>query len=159
MIFSIGVIASSSLLSQSYGIQSKCPTNSKMTLPLLCKLNLLKNQTYDVNFQFYYTYKSSKNLQASHGFEIARGGCHMAPNLQLVWAHSLHASPCSISTSIFSCIYLFISFIKYLCNSNVQTSLIFPLIPHSKASSPNLGTSNFPHWQLFDPQHQFGKLS
>ena len=53
--------------------------------------------------------------------------------------HSLHVSPCSIATSIFSSIYLFISFIKYLFHSNFQTSFIIPLIPNPKASTPNLG--------------------
>ena len=53
--------------------------------------------------------------------------------------HSLHVYPCSIASSIFSCIYLFISFIKYLFHSNVQTSFIFPLIPNPKASTHNLG--------------------
>ena len=65
--------------------------------------------------------------------------------------HSLHVSPGSIATSIFSCIYLFSSFIKYLFHSNVQTSFIIPLIPNLKSSTPNLGTSNFPPRQLFYP--------
>ena len=60
-------------------------------------------------------------------------------NPSLCGPHSLHVSPCSIATSILSCIYLFISFIKYLFHSNVQTSSIVPLIPNPKASSPNLG--------------------
>ena len=34
-------------------------------------------------------------------------------NSSLCGPHSLHVSPCSIATSIFSCIYLFISFIKF----------------------------------------------
>ena len=38
--------------------------------------------------------------------------------------HSLHVSPCSVSTSIFSCIYLRSSIIKYLFHSNVWTLFI-----------------------------------
>ena len=56
--------------------------------------------------------------------------------------HSLHVSLCSISTLIFPCIYLFSSFIKYLCHSNVQTSYIVPLFPNPKASTPNLWKLN-----------------
>ena len=40
-------------------------------------------------------------------------------NSNLCGPHSLHVSPCSIATSIFSCIYLIISIIKYLFHSNV----------------------------------------
>ena len=65
-------------------------------------------------------------------------------------SHILHVSSWSISTLIFPCIYLFISFIKYLFHSNFQTSFIVPLIPNLKASTPNKETSDFPHWQLFD---------
>ena len=136
MICVIGVIESSSLLSQSQGIQSKCLTSSKTTLPLPCKLHLFMNSTYDSYGQVYQPYNSSKNLQASHEFEIASGGCHVAHKFQLVWAPQ---SPCSISTSVLSCIYLFRLFIKYLFHSNVQTSFIFPLIPYPNASTPNLG--------------------
>ena len=42
--------------------------------------------------------------------------------------HSLHVSPCSIATSIFSCIYLISYIIKYLSHSNVWTSFIISLI-------------------------------
>ena len=42
--------------------------------------------------------------------------------------HSLHVSPCSIATSIFSCIYLISSIIKYLFHSNIWTSFIISLI-------------------------------
>ena len=42
--------------------------------------------------------------------------------------HGLHVSPCSIATSIFSCIYLICYIIKYLSHSNVRTSFIISLI-------------------------------
>ena len=42
--------------------------------------------------------------------------------------HRLHVSPCSIATSIFSCIYLICSIIKYLFHSNIWTSFISSLI-------------------------------
>ena len=58
----------------------------------------------------------------------------------LCGSHILHVSSWSIATLIFPCIYLFISFIKYLFHSNVQTSFIVPLIPNPKASTPNLGS-------------------
>ena len=54
----------------------------------------------------------------------------------LCGSHILHVYSWSIATLIFPCIYLFISFIKYLFHSNVQTSFIFPLIPNPKASTP-----------------------
>ena len=42
--------------------------------------------------------------------------------------HSIHVSPCSVSTSIFYCIYLISYIIKYLSHSNVWTSFIGSLI-------------------------------
>ena len=42
--------------------------------------------------------------------------------------HNLHVSPCSIATSIFSCIYLIRYIIKYLFHSNIWTSFISSLI-------------------------------
>ena len=49
-------------------------------------------------------------------------------NSSLCGPHSLHVFPCSIATSIFFCIYLIISIIKYLFHSNVWTSCISSLI-------------------------------
>ena len=54
----------------------------------------------------------------------------------LCGSHILHVSSWSIATLIVPCIYLFISYIKYLCHSNFQTSFIVPLIPNPKASTP-----------------------
>ena len=51
--------------------------------------------------------------------------CHT--NSSLCGPHNLHVSPCSIATSIFYCIYLIISIIKYLFYSNVRTLFIFLL--------------------------------
>ena len=45
----------------------------------------------------------------------------------LCWPHSIHVSPCSISTSIFYCIYLISYIIKYLPHTNVWTSIISSL--------------------------------
>ena len=49
-------------------------------------------------------------------------------NSSLCGLHNLHVSPCSIATSIFYCIYLIISIIKFLFHSNVLTSFIISLI-------------------------------
>ena len=49
-------------------------------------------------------------------------------NSSLCGPHNLHVSPWSIATSIFSCIYLIRSIIKYLFHSNVWTSFIISLI-------------------------------
>ena len=48
-------------------------------------------------------------------------------NSSLCGPHNLHVSPCSISTSIFSCIYLISYIIKYLSHSNFWTSFISSL--------------------------------
>ena len=107
MICVIGVIESSSLLSQSQGIQSQCLTSSKMALPLPSKLNFLPNSTYDAYGQVYQPYNSSNNIQASHGFKIARGRFHVAQNFQLVW---VPWSPC---VSMLHCHF---NFLLYLSN-------------------------------------------
>ena len=46
----------------------------------------------------------------------------------LCGTHSLHVSPCSISTSIFSWIYLISSIIKYLLHYIVWSSFIISII-------------------------------
>ena len=58
--------------------------------------------------------------------------CHK--NSSLCGPHNLHVSPCSIATSIFSCIYLISSIIKYLFHSNVWTSFIISLIKNPYVS-------------------------
>ena len=65
--------------------------------------------------------------------------------------HILHVSPCSISTSIFSCIYLFSSFIKYYAILMLKHHSLSPLFQIPKLPPPTYETSNFPPWQLFDP--------
>ena len=49
-------------------------------------------------------------------------------NSSLCAPHNIHVSPYSIATSIFSCIYLISSIIKYLFHSNLLTSFIISLI-------------------------------
>ena len=62
---------------------------------------------------------------------------HIKSNL--CGSHILHVYSWSIATLIFPCIYLFISFIKYLFHYNFQTSCIVPFILNPKASTPKLG--------------------
>ena len=96
----------------------KCPRISHLNLPLPCKLHLLKNSTYDAYFQVHYPYKSSKNIRIPMDSKLQEEDAMWHINSSLCGAHNLHVSPCSISTSIFSCIYLIISILKYLFHSN-----------------------------------------
>ena len=115
------------------------PRSSHLTLPLPCKLHFLPNYTYDSYGQFYYLSNSSKNIRLPMDSKLQKEDAMWHRISSLCGPHNLHASPCSIATSIFSCINLFSFFIKYLFHSNVQALFIFPIIPNPKASTPTLG--------------------